>query len=66
MPGISIFHSSATIYFANAEMYQDALGRKVKTHTHTKSLFERLISTGDYDEALIFLERLQWLFPCTG
>uniref|UniRef100_A0A3Q1HZQ6 STAS domain-containing protein n=1 Tax=Anabas testudineus TaxID=64144 RepID=A0A3Q1HZQ6_ANATE len=28
VPGIFIFRSSATIYFANAEMYQDALGKK--------------------------------------
>uniref|UniRef100_A0A8C5DC02 Solute carrier family 26 member 6-like n=1 Tax=Gouania willdenowi TaxID=441366 RepID=A0A8C5DC02_GOUWI len=28
VPGILIFRSSATLYFANAEMFQDALGRK--------------------------------------
>ncbi|XP_071331340.1 solute carrier family 26 member 6 [Trachinotus anak] len=28
VPGILIFRSSATLYFANAEMYQDALGDK--------------------------------------
>uniref|UniRef100_A0A8C4DL15 Solute carrier family 26 member 6 n=1 Tax=Dicentrarchus labrax TaxID=13489 RepID=A0A8C4DL15_DICLA len=28
VPGILIFHSSATLYFANAEMYQDALAKK--------------------------------------
>ncbi|XP_008282940.1 solute carrier family 26 member 6 [Stegastes partitus] len=28
IPGIVIFRSSATLYFANAEMYQDALGEK--------------------------------------
>ncbi|KAK2851156.1 hypothetical protein Q5P01_007432 [Channa striata] len=28
VPGIFIFRSSATLYFANAEMYQDALGKK--------------------------------------
>ncbi|AWP09380.1 putative WD repeat-containing protein 6 [Scophthalmus maximus] len=28
LPGILIFRSSATLYFANAEMYQDALGNK--------------------------------------
>ncbi|XP_054869244.1 solute carrier family 26 member 6 [Amphiprion ocellaris] len=28
VPGIVIFRSSATLYFANAEMYQDALGEK--------------------------------------
>ncbi|XP_034732809.1 solute carrier family 26 member 6-like [Etheostoma cragini] len=28
VPGILIFRSSATIYFANAEMYQEALGEK--------------------------------------
>ncbi|XP_063751195.1 solute carrier family 26 member 6-like isoform X3 [Eleginops maclovinus] len=28
VPGILIFRSSATLYFANAEMYQDALGEK--------------------------------------
>ncbi|XP_061830319.1 solute carrier family 26 member 6-like [Nerophis lumbriciformis] len=28
IPGILIFRSSATLYFANAEMYQDALGEK--------------------------------------
>ncbi|XP_029013302.1 solute carrier family 26 member 6-like [Betta splendens] len=28
VPGIAIFRSSATLYFANAEMYQDALGKK--------------------------------------
>ncbi|XP_062248254.1 solute carrier family 26 member 6 [Platichthys flesus] len=28
VPGILIFRSSATLYFANAEMYQDALGKK--------------------------------------
>uniref|UniRef100_A0A8C7XQU0 Solute carrier family 26 member 6 n=1 Tax=Oryzias sinensis TaxID=183150 RepID=A0A8C7XQU0_9TELE len=29
LPGILIFRSSATLYFANAEMYQEALGKKV-------------------------------------
>ncbi|XP_053280654.1 solute carrier family 26 member 6 [Pleuronectes platessa] len=28
--GILIFRSSATLYFANAEMYQDALGKKIQ------------------------------------
>ncbi|KAM6983046.1 LOW QUALITY PROTEIN: solute carrier family 26 member 6 [Tautogolabrus adspersus] len=28
VPGMLIFRSSATLYFANAEMYQEALGRK--------------------------------------
>lgn len=28
IPGILIFRSSATLYFANAEMYQEALGKK--------------------------------------
>ncbi|KAI3357252.1 hypothetical protein L3Q82_015701 [Scortum barcoo] len=28
LPGILIFRSSATLYFANAEMYQNALGKK--------------------------------------
>ncbi|XP_054464404.1 solute carrier family 26 member 6-like [Anoplopoma fimbria] len=28
LPGILIFRSSATLYFANAEMYQEALGEK--------------------------------------
>lgn len=28
VPGVVIFRSSATLYFANAEMYQEALGRK--------------------------------------
>ncbi|XP_041858946.1 solute carrier family 26 member 6 isoform X2 [Melanotaenia boesemani] len=28
VPGILIFRSSATLYFANAEMYQEALGKK--------------------------------------
>uniref|UniRef100_A0AAZ3SGL0 STAS domain-containing protein n=1 Tax=Oncorhynchus tshawytscha TaxID=74940 RepID=A0AAZ3SGL0_ONCTS len=28
IPGVVIFHSSATLYFANAEMYQDALAEK--------------------------------------
>uniref|UniRef100_A0A669CCK1 SLC26A/SulP transporter domain-containing protein n=1 Tax=Oreochromis niloticus TaxID=8128 RepID=A0A669CCK1_ORENI len=32
VPGILIFRSSATLYFANAEMYQDALNSKVRTH----------------------------------
>lgn len=38
VPGILIFRSSATLYFANAEMYQDALDKKVSAyrHTHTK------------------------------
>uniref|UniRef100_A0A671YXR5 Solute carrier family 26 member 6 n=1 Tax=Sparus aurata TaxID=8175 RepID=A0A671YXR5_SPAAU len=35
VPGILIFRSSATLYFANAEMYQESLGKKVRTHTHT-------------------------------
>ncbi|MEQ2280889.1 hypothetical protein AMECASPLE_024828, partial [Ameca splendens] len=33
VPGILIFRSSATLYFANAEMYQEALGEKVTTQT---------------------------------
>uniref|UniRef100_A0A8D3CCA2 SLC26A/SulP transporter domain-containing protein n=1 Tax=Scophthalmus maximus TaxID=52904 RepID=A0A8D3CCA2_SCOMX len=28
VPGILVFRSSATLYFANAEMYQDAVGKK--------------------------------------
>ncbi|KAM6924622.1 solute carrier family 26 member 6 isoform 2-T2 [Xenentodon cancila] len=28
VPGVLIFRSSATLYFANAEMYQEALGKK--------------------------------------
>uniref|UniRef100_A0A7N6AMR6 SLC26A/SulP transporter domain-containing protein n=1 Tax=Anabas testudineus TaxID=64144 RepID=A0A7N6AMR6_ANATE len=39
VPGIFIFRSSATIYFANAEMYQDALGKKVKTQTYAFIFF---------------------------
>uniref|UniRef100_A0A674PM04 Solute carrier family 26 member 6 n=1 Tax=Takifugu rubripes TaxID=31033 RepID=A0A674PM04_TAKRU len=35
VPGIFIFRSSATLYYANAEMYQEALEKKVHTHTHT-------------------------------
>ena len=34
VPGILIFRSSATLYFANAEMYQESLGKKVRTHAH--------------------------------
>uniref|UniRef100_A0A8C1T2A9 Solute carrier family 26 member 6 n=1 Tax=Cyprinus carpio TaxID=7962 RepID=A0A8C1T2A9_CYPCA len=34
IPGIMIFRSSATLYFANAEMYIDALYEKVDTHKH--------------------------------
>uniref|UniRef100_A0A3Q2PSD7 Solute carrier family 26 member 6 n=1 Tax=Fundulus heteroclitus TaxID=8078 RepID=A0A3Q2PSD7_FUNHE len=30
VPGVLIFRSSATLYFANAEMYQEALGEKAK------------------------------------
>lgn len=33
IPGIVIFRSSATLYFANAEMYTDALYEKVHTLT---------------------------------
>ncbi|MEQ2219616.1 hypothetical protein XENOCAPTIV_020835, partial [Xenoophorus captivus] len=36
VPGILIFRSSATLYFANAEMYQEALGEKVTTQTQTE------------------------------
>uniref|UniRef100_A0A6Q2Y692 STAS domain-containing protein n=1 Tax=Esox lucius TaxID=8010 RepID=A0A6Q2Y692_ESOLU len=32
IPGIVIFRSSATLYFANAEMYQDALADKVRSN----------------------------------
>jgi len=38
IPGIMIFRSSATLYFANAEMYIDALYDKVdicKPYFHT-------------------------------
>uniref|UniRef100_A0A8C6SCU2 Solute carrier family 26 member 6 n=1 Tax=Neogobius melanostomus TaxID=47308 RepID=A0A8C6SCU2_9GOBI len=31
VPDVVVFRSSATLYFANAEMYQEALGRKVLT-----------------------------------
>lgn len=31
--GITIFRSSATIYYANAELYQEALLEKVHKHT---------------------------------
>uniref|UniRef100_A0A8C4DGR3 Solute carrier family 26 member 6 n=1 Tax=Dicentrarchus labrax TaxID=13489 RepID=A0A8C4DGR3_DICLA len=33
VPGILIFHSSATLYFANAEMYQDLHTEKETTYT---------------------------------
>lgn len=33
IPGIMIFRSSATLYFANAEMYIDALYEKVDVQT---------------------------------
>uniref|UniRef100_A0A8C7XQ84 Solute carrier family 26 member 6 n=1 Tax=Oryzias sinensis TaxID=183150 RepID=A0A8C7XQ84_9TELE len=36
LPGILIFRSSATLYFANAEMYQEALGKKVSAHTQRR------------------------------
>lgn len=37
--GVVIFRSSATVYFANAELYEEALGKKVRAcvHTHTHS-----------------------------
>lgn len=31
VPGITIFRSSATVYFANAELYLEALKEKVET-----------------------------------
>lgn len=30
VPGVKIFRSSATIYFANAELYSDSLKQKVR------------------------------------
>uniref|UniRef100_A0A8D3BS36 SLC26A/SulP transporter domain-containing protein n=1 Tax=Scophthalmus maximus TaxID=52904 RepID=A0A8D3BS36_SCOMX len=43
VPGILVFRSSATLYFANAEMYQDAVGKKVRTtHTHTHTYTHRI------------------------
>uniref|UniRef100_A0A6I8NXS5 Solute carrier family 26 member 6 n=1 Tax=Ornithorhynchus anatinus TaxID=9258 RepID=A0A6I8NXS5_ORNAN len=30
LPGVKIFHSSATLYFANAELYAEALKKKVR------------------------------------
>uniref|UniRef100_A0A8D3DJX3 SLC26A/SulP transporter domain-containing protein n=1 Tax=Scophthalmus maximus TaxID=52904 RepID=A0A8D3DJX3_SCOMX len=35
VPGILVFRSSATLYFANAEMYQDAVGKKNKKQTNS-------------------------------
>uniref|UniRef100_A0A6Q2XGV2 STAS domain-containing protein n=1 Tax=Esox lucius TaxID=8010 RepID=A0A6Q2XGV2_ESOLU len=40
IPGIVIFRSSATLYFANAEMYQDALADKVRSNIHVLSCQE--------------------------
>uniref|UniRef100_A0A8C2KXN2 Solute carrier family 26 member 6 n=1 Tax=Cyprinus carpio TaxID=7962 RepID=A0A8C2KXN2_CYPCA len=63
IPGIMIFHSSATLYFANAEMYIDALYEKVDSHKHhthiysqaysfthnyVKSNYKTLLTTGSY------------------
>uniref|UniRef100_A0A673G6L7 Solute carrier family 26 member 6-like n=1 Tax=Sinocyclocheilus rhinocerous TaxID=307959 RepID=A0A673G6L7_9TELE len=63
IPGIMIFRSSATLYFANAEMYIDALYEKVDTHKHhthiysqpypfthnyIKSNYKTLLTTGNY------------------
>uniref|UniRef100_A0A8C5DKR7 Solute carrier family 26 member 6-like n=1 Tax=Gouania willdenowi TaxID=441366 RepID=A0A8C5DKR7_GOUWI len=39
VPGILIFRSSATLYFANAEMFQDALGRKFSPLFSSSCLF---------------------------
>uniref|UniRef100_A0A671MAR1 Solute carrier family 26 member 6-like n=1 Tax=Sinocyclocheilus anshuiensis TaxID=1608454 RepID=A0A671MAR1_9TELE len=40
-PGIMIFRSSATLYFANAEMYIDALYEKVDTHKHHTHIYSQ-------------------------
>uniref|UniRef100_A0AAZ3R6T3 STAS domain-containing protein n=1 Tax=Oncorhynchus tshawytscha TaxID=74940 RepID=A0AAZ3R6T3_ONCTS len=45
IPGVVIFHSSATLYFANAEMYQDALAEKVRSQEllcTTQAYFDKL------------------------
>lgn len=44
IPGIMIFHSSATLYFANAEMYIDALYEKVVTHKHHTHIYSQAYS----------------------
>uniref|UniRef100_A0A674D3J2 Solute carrier family 26 member 6 n=1 Tax=Salmo trutta TaxID=8032 RepID=A0A674D3J2_SALTR len=45
IPGVVIFRSSATLYFANAEMYQDALAEKVRSQEllcTTQAYFDKL------------------------
>ncbi len=44
IPGIMIFRSSATLYFANAEMYIDALYEKVYTHKHNTHIYSQAYS----------------------
>uniref|UniRef100_A0AAR2JV57 STAS domain-containing protein n=1 Tax=Pygocentrus nattereri TaxID=42514 RepID=A0AAR2JV57_PYGNA len=39
VPGITIFHSSATIYFANAELYLEALKQKVWKERENSTVF---------------------------
>uniref|UniRef100_A0A8C2EYV6 Solute carrier family 26 member 6 n=1 Tax=Cyprinus carpio TaxID=7962 RepID=A0A8C2EYV6_CYPCA len=55
IPGIMIFRSSATLYFANAEMYIDALYEKVDTHKHYAHIYSHTysfthISNGDVNK----------------
>jgi hypothetical protein len=36
IPGITIFRSSSTVYFANADLYLEALKEKVNTLDHIR------------------------------
>ncbi|XP_044067511.1 solute carrier family 26 member 6 isoform X2 [Siniperca chuatsi] len=45
VPGILIFRSSATLYFANAEMYQNALGEKKNPQAKASSFLSNLALT---------------------
>uniref|UniRef100_A0A8C1QSL3 Solute carrier family 26 member 6 n=1 Tax=Cyprinus carpio TaxID=7962 RepID=A0A8C1QSL3_CYPCA len=55
IPGIMIFHSSATLYFANAEMYIDALYEKVDSHKHPTHIYSQAYSfTHNYSAVSAF------------
>uniref|UniRef100_A0A672Y8N0 Solute carrier family 26 member 6-like n=1 Tax=Sphaeramia orbicularis TaxID=375764 RepID=A0A672Y8N0_9TELE len=60
IPGITIFHSSATVYFANADLYLEALKEKVSCHTLfikvTFSIFFHLEEAGHWRNTCVVEE----------
>uniref|UniRef100_A0A4W3JHA8 STAS domain-containing protein n=1 Tax=Callorhinchus milii TaxID=7868 RepID=A0A4W3JHA8_CALMI len=53
--GIKIFQSTATIYFANAELYEEALKKKVRREVEKKAEKKQKVSTWPWPTGLLLL-----------